>query len=366
MVGAILPDLAESLQINYTLSGTLLSLVAVGNLVSNLVYPAAAIPLGHRRAQTLNLLVFAAAIIGLLLAKSYTGAMTALFIAGCCKGCNSQFCNIYVKENSESPARDISFLHAVAAAGCFAAPMVFGFIANAGIRWQIPVGVYAPLLLSAAAVVFCFARGGNAVAATQKEKLTLPKDTQYYLMALVLAAYIGVENCLAGWFFTYLKSAEIISSGTASALVSLMWFMVLAGRLFTTKIVSRVNPRKLLLSYCAPVSLLFLLLPFMRTVIPLTVVIAGIGFGMAGIYPVAMSIGLENVTGNTSAVALMLAVAAVGGIVTPQIVGIVADLAGDISAGMIAVCVSACALGLLAYIEFMRFRPAGETGKGKA
>lgn len=56
--------------------------------------------------------------------------------------------------------------------------------------------------------------------------------------------------------------------------------------------------------------------------------IAGLGFFFAGIYPTTVSSVGSIIKGSTAGMSLFLAIAALGGIVTPQIVGFLADRIG--------------------------------------
>ncbi len=60
----------------------------------------------------------------------------------------------------------------------------------------------------------------------------------------------------------------------------------------------------------------------------ITVAIVGLGFFCAGIYPMCISSAGSILNGSTSGMAMLLAISALGGIITPQIVGVVADQIG--------------------------------------
>ena len=60
----------------------------------------------------------------------------------------------------------------------------------------------------------------------------------------------------------------------------------------------------------------------------ITVAIAGLGFFFAGIYPTSVSSVGAIIKGSNTGMSMFLAMAALGGIITPQIVGVVADYMG--------------------------------------
>jgi MFS transporter, FHS family, glucose/mannose:H+ symporter len=121
---------------------------------------------------------------------------------------------------------------------------------------------------------------------------------------------------------------NIMSSAYATNLVSFTWVMVMLGRLLTAKLSSKVDKNKLILSYCIATTIFFFLLTATHSLPVITVAIAGLGFFFAGIYPTTVSSVGSIIKGSTAGMSLFLAIAALGGIVTPQIVGFLADRIG--------------------------------------
>ena len=118
-----------------------------------------------------------------------------------------------------------------------------------------------------------------------------------------------------------------MSSTYATHLVSVTWIMVMLGRLLTAKISSKVDKNKLISGYCVATTVFFILLTATHNLAVITVAIAGLGF-FAGIYPTTVSSVGNIIKGSTTGMSLFLAIAALGGIVTPQIVGFLADRIG--------------------------------------
>jgi fucose permease len=137
--------------------------------------------------------------------------------------------------------------------------------------------------------------------------------------------YLGLENCVNGWFVTYFKSMGIMSDAYATNLVSVTWVMVMLGRLLTAKLSEKIHKNKLIFSYCVATAVFFILLIATGNLAVITVAIAGLGFFFAGIYPTSVSCVGKILKGSTTGMSMFLAMAALGGIVTPQLVGIAAD-----------------------------------------
>jgi len=60
----------------------------------------------------------------------------------------------------------------------------------------------------------------------------------------------------------------------------------------------------------------------------ITMAVAGLGFFFAGIYPTCIANAGEFIKGSTRGMSTLLAIASLGGIIMPQIVGILADKIG--------------------------------------
>ena len=76
---------------------------------------------------------------------------------------------------------------------------------------------------------------------------------------------------------------------------------------------------------CLGACVFFLLLISTKNLFVITTAIIGLGFFLAGIYPTCVSEGGALIQGSSSGMSILLAMAALGGIVAPQIVGVIAD-----------------------------------------
>ena len=112
------------------------------------------------------------------------------------------------------------------------------------------------------------------------------------------------------------------------------------GRLLTAKLSSKVDKNKLIFSYCIATTVFFIMLTATHSLPVITAAIAGLGFFFAGIYPTTVSSVGVILKGSTTGMSLFLAIAALGGIVTPQVVGVLADKIG-ITAAILVLAVNA-------------------------
>ena len=337
LVGAILPYLIEEAGVNFSIAGGFLSAFAIGNLLASFINPFLAARIG-RKATTVGMSVMIPISFLLMTLIPPVPVIYLLFTcAGIGRGAVSIINNAVVNDNSDGRPAALNLLHMVFAVGAFLAPFLTSVYINAGLNWR--------------AIVYTIAAGSTLACigyATMKIDYNWPKDSKkgkryeqnsdaeeerksfylnptFYVMGLLLFLYLGLENCVNGWFVTYFKETGIMDDTYATNLVSITWIMVMLGRLMTAKISAAVDKNKLILTYCVATAVFFLLLISTKNLTVITIAIAGLGFFFAGICPTSVSSVGNIIKGSTTGMSMFLAIAALGGIVTPQIVGVVAD-----------------------------------------
>ena len=141
-----------------------------------------------------------------------------------------------------------------------------------------------------------------------------------------------MENCVNGWFISYFKDMNIMTDAYAYTLVSITWSFDIIGRIASAFLSSKMQRRQMILINCIGSAVCFLMLISTKQLGMITVSIVGFGFFCAGIYPTTITSSKSVLKGSVSGMSMLLAVAAIGGIITPQLVGIFADRLGLVSA----------------------------------
>ena len=330
LVGAILPYIIEEAGINYSVAGGFLSAFAIGNLLASFVNP----PMASRIGRKATIVVFSAFIPVMLLVITFLPPVPVIYAAfiliGIGRGSVSIINNAVVNDNSNGRPAALNLLHMTFAAGAFIAPFITSLYTSFGLGWR--AAAYTIIIGSTLSVILAgipesLIRFAKENSSDSKAK-PFYKNSIFYIMGFLLFLYLGLENCVNGWFVTYFKSMDIMSSTYATNLVSVTWIMVMLGRLLTAKISSKVDKNKLISGYCVATTVFFILLTATHNLAVITVAIAGLGFFFAGIYPTTVSSVGNIIKGSTTGMSLFLAIAALGGIVTPQIVGFLADRIG--------------------------------------
>ncbi len=340
-VGAVLPYIIQEAQLSYGLAGGLLSTFAIGNLLASFVNPLMAAKLGRKATIVLLSSLIPITWFAISLLPSVMVMYVLFILMGIGRGSVSIINNAVVNDNSDGKPAALNFLHMSFAVGAFVSPFLTSTFIRLGFGWRIIVYI---IVVATSLSCVGYASMNLNHARPQKEDSQLKdhkkdkrrkpfyKSAVFYIMGLLLFLYLGLENCVNGWFVTYFKSMEIMSTAYATNLVSITWIMVMLGRLLTAKLSQKIDKNKLIMVYCIATAFFFVLLVATSNLVVITIAIIGLGFFFAGIYPTSISSVGAVVKGDDTGMSMFLAMAALGGIITPQIVGIVADGAGLVAA----------------------------------
>lgn len=353
VVGAVLPYLIEETGINYSVAGGLLSAFAIGNLIASFINPPAAKALGRKYSIILLSLLIP---IDLLIIASLAPVpvlYAAFVLLGIGRGSVSITNNMVVNDCDGTP-RALNMLHTSFAVGALLAPFLTGVFIQNGLGWKGIV--YTIMILCGISCIgYIFMPLENKKEeAKQKttEKISF-NNIDFYIVGFILFFYLGAENALNGWFVTYFKSTGIMSDTYATNLVSITWVMILVGRLMTAYISNKISKQKLILINCVCTAACFVLLVSTHSLVVITIAEAGLGFFLAGIYPTGISNAGQYVKGSTTAMSILLAIAALGGIITPQIIGIAADHIGLVGA-ILVLSFNVTAMIILSIVNMIR------------
>ena len=198
----------------------------------------------------------------------------------------------------------------------------------------------------------------NIARSIKKVDRSFLKDRNFWLGAMILFFYISTEYAIVNWLVTYFKDTGILSAQVSQLMTSLLWVVIFIGRMIGAILVGRVPRKYILLTDGVGLLCFFLLVFFSRSELPIFIGIMGVGLFMATIYTSALALGTESIRGNDLGVSTMILIGSTGGIITPAVVGMVAQKAG-IQTGM-GVVVAVTVMLLAAIIASVRNNTAAE------
>lgn len=362
-IGSLLPFIRDSLGLQYAFCGMIVSLHSIGNLISGFASGALAAVWGRKKSILFFNSFFAISYFLIIFSDNNFLLAMSFFLTGMARGATSNFCNASINELAPGKASILNGLHAMFAIGAFSFPLLLLALTKANPEnW-----IYACYFMLAMGILswimyFIIPVSKDSAAKEKKEKpasdFSFFKEPLFYLCTLTLFFYLCAEQGVIGWMITYFKDTGLLPESLSQATASVLWIMILAGRLLTAWLSTKFQKEWLLILMSFGFVGFFLLLLFSSTTPLILVGIMGFGFSMAGIYPTTVSFAGSIIQKYALAWSFILTTASLGAIIMPSIIGKLAETAG-IFYGMqsiIAVVVIdfLCIITLVVYIRKLK------------
>lgn len=347
-IGAMMPFIRDERNLSYALCGTLVSLHSIGNLISSFFAGAFAVKLGRKRSILLFNSCFAIAYAIILFGKDPILLIIAFTMTGLARGATSNFCNTSVNSLAPGKAAWINGLHAMFSIGAFSFPIFLIVLTkNNAANWiyacvfMLIIGILSWIMYFLIPVEEQKPSGksekkGETEGETEGEKenqFGFWRQPIFYMTILTLFFYLCAEQGVIGWLVTYFKDTGLLDASLAQLMASVQWIMILAGRLTTAWLSTKVKKEKLLPIMGVGLVVFFLLLINSQSMVFIIIGIIGFGFSMAGIYPTTVSFSGKLIQEYPLAWSFILTFASLGSILMPSAIGSIAENAG-IAAGM--------------------------------
>ena len=392
--GAILPHIIEEEQLNYAVAGGLISILAIGNFCASIIYPLVKRHFSHRTV-VVAITGLSPLLMFLLTIHPPVYFMYALvFVLGITKGTVTIINNLGMNVATHSSTKYLNILHTTFAIGAFASPFIMAALLALGFQWRIIMyilcvaGAIFPLnywtmdysmleepqqdaanagdrqadgaasvpskgaAMNAGADTACMEKAQPAGAPNLRMLLA---NRSFLIMTFIMFMYVGFENTVNGWFVTYLKDTGVMSSALATAMVSVTWIMMMGGRMGTAQFLQHVNKLQIIFVSALIDFVAIILLVNTHTAMMASIIIAVLGLGMSAIYPTTVAAAGPIIEGSTMGLSLLTGISAIGGIVVPQIIGILADAIG-IAGAMITLVLTVGIMLVLSILAVLRDR----------
>ena len=347
--GVVVSLLQEEYGFAYGMTGTLLSLMSIGNLIAGFLVGVLPGALGMKRSVLLLTIGYAAGYSLMGLTGAVAVLALAFFLVGIAKGSVMNTCTILVSDNSANRTRGMNLMHSCYACGALLCP----FLIAAAARVSTALAVFLLAVLGLMLwLVYGFTPlgGGSQKTARTKEVIdwSFLHTPRFWLLTGLLFCQNAAEQSVTGWMVTYFKGSGIIAGSLAAYTVTVMWGATLVARLLIAFVFPFKNPRKAMVGMSVLCTFFYVLLVMAHTQGMAIVLLFAFAFSMAGLNPTAVA-SAGRMTSVTS-MGIMLPAASSGAILMPWIIGIVAEKAG-LAAGMasnIVPCVGLIVFTLLA------------------
>lgn len=341
VIGAILPSFMIESGISFSAAGGLLSMMAIGNLLASFVFPVMVGYVGKRVSITVLTGFVPVCLLALVFPPPLLVLYIAMLVYGMAKGFITILNNASVNDLfKDKAAGKLNILHCCFAVGAFLSPLLTAVFMLLGLGWKSVI--YVQICLTATAALtygtMNYELPGNSFQRIQKNSDSVKTkhpflfSHQFYCIGLILFFYLGLENCINGWFVTYLQNTGVMSGAFATTLVSVTWLVIMAGRLVCAALTKKCIRSRIILMNAVGSLVCFLLLIATSNLVVITLALVGLGFFLAGIFPTAVADAGPLIQGSAVGMSVLTAISALGGIVTPQLVGTIADKTGIVAA----------------------------------
>lgn len=360
IIGATLPHLMKETGLDYIGAGSILTFFYIGNFFGSFLFTALSARLGDKFSITLMTCLSFLSFVILINTPPLIIINILMLILGLTKGSITLFNNYYVNNMYENPAPKGAILNAMFAIGAFISPFLLSFILYLGFNWRYILGLIA---IIAAFVVAGFFTTDNetllfyknnakgSVANGTNKDMEFIKDKKFYINTVLLFFYLGFEYSVNGWFITYLKDTGIMSVSLATTLVSITWIAILISRLFIAKISQKISPKKIMVFDSLGLLTGFIMLISTKNVFIIVISLFILGLFMAPVFPLSYAVSKESLHGSAFAMTMFTALAAIGGIITPYILGVISNTF-NMSTAVFMLIVNAILIFILSCINY--------------
>ena len=332
-IGSLLPFIKEAKGLDYAFSGLIVSLHSIGNLASGFLAGILAVYLGRKKSILIFESLFSISFLLLIFGGSRFLLALAFLLTGLARGASSNFNNTSINNLAPGKAWAINGLHAMFAVGAFSFPLLLTLATSFDREyWRYICFFMAGMGVLTWALYFFMPVKNEKEKKEKREKQKSDyhffKEPLFLLCTAVLFVYLCAEQGVIGWLITYFEDSGLLSPSLSQIMASVLWVMILAGRLTVAWLSTKMKKENLLVMMGIGFVLFFFVLLFGRSTGMIVVGIMGFGFSMAGIYPTTVSVAGYIIGKYQLAWSFMLTIASFGSIIMPSVIGKIAQQAG--------------------------------------
>jgi len=332
-IGSLLPFIRDARGLEYAFCGLLVSLHSVGNLISSFFAGTLAVTLGRKKSILLFNSFFAIAYLLIIIGDHNLFLALAFLMTGLARGATSNFCNITISNLAPGKAGMINGLHATFSVGAFLFPILLTLLTASNVNNWIYMCFFMLVMGFLSWMLYRIMPVDDYAVKKQEDKKNrygFFKEPTFILCTATLFFYLCVEQGVIGWMVTYFKDTGLLDAALSQITASVLWIMILAGRLTTVWLSNKVKKTSLLRIMGAGIVFFFVILITGKTTLWIVIGIMGFGYSMAGIYPTTVSYAGHIIQKYPMSWSFILTMASMGSILMPLIIGKIAENAGII------------------------------------
>lgn len=356
--GIIVNILQEKYGFSYGMTGTLLSVMSIGNMAASF---ASGMLTGRIGMRITVLFMSCGYFLGYLL-MTVNGAaavlIAAFLLVGIAKGCALNSCTVLVGNHSEDRTKGISVLHGMYAFGALLCPFLIAVMAKGGVNLPM-IGVAAAGALLWILFLTAGLPGPEKKSEDKKRnsEFAFLRQKRFWMLTALIFCQNAAETSVTGWLVTYYKNQGILSGAFSNYTVTVMWSATLIARMLIAFVFPIKNTFKALSVMGFGCTVLYGAMIFVKQPILAVVLLFAFAFSMAGVNPIAVAgVGKEL---SAASVGVLLPIGSIGAIVMPWIIGKVADYV-NLQVGMACNLVGCVGIMVISMILYRKTSMAAE------
>ncbi len=322
--------LQQQWDLSYSMTGTMLSMVVVGNITASFLVGVLSQIIGERMA---NLILSTGSCLGyliLIVTGQPVWLCAGFLIIGLAKGTTLNTGTVLVKRSTDQPTRSVNLAHGFYATGGLVCPFVIAMFGWG--PWWLPMAALSVIGIGHV-ISFMAAKLPSRPDKVDKKRgeWGFLRQPFFWVLTATLFFECGSEQAVTSWVVSYFKSSGILTGFYADLTVTVVWGAMLLARLAIAFLIQFQDSFK---------ALIFMVLGCLVTYGGLLAAPGGFwalgalflfGLAVAGANPTLIASGGSYIT--PTALGVMIATGCTGAVIMPYLVGVVAEGWG-MTAGM--------------------------------
>jgi MFS transporter, FHS family, glucose/mannose:H+ symporter len=352
-LGAVLPGIVERFGIDKTQAGSLFLLMTFGILAGTLVFGPMVDRYGFKGMLLFGTVLIAIGLEGIAFAPSMGALRIAIAIIGFGGGIINGATNALVADiSTEGKHASLNLLgvfFGIGAVGVpFALAVTSGQFSSASLIAGVGGLVAIPFLYIA---ITPFPAPKHAQGFPIATAGGLLREPLLLLMGIMLFLESGMEIAVGGWTSTFVNEELAVGPQKALIILSLYWLGMMIGRMTLGTVLRNVRPVSVMFGCIAIGFTGTVLLLFTHNVAAAVLGVFMLGVGFAAAFPTVLGfVGERYAALSGTAFSLVIAIALLGGMFLPWLMGVVADrygMRGSFVIVPVALVILAMLLGIL-------------------
>lgn len=361
LLGALLPALSQSWQMNDAQAGYLFVAQSAGGMLGASLCGSGVRRFGFPRLLQAGFALMAASLLALSV-SGYAAGAVALVFCGVSLGLTIPTTNLLIAElYSERRAAALNVLNLAWGVGAVVSPLYVAALVRDN-RIALPVVLLAALLLP---ILLLMARAApptlHTTTADTKEPITSSLRHWLEPYALLTAAVVffcvGTESGVGGWLASYAQRMDASADAYWALAQAGFWAGLLCGRALAPFILRKVAELQLIFGglLLALLGMGVILSSRQTAGVAIGALVAGLG--MAAVFPTTIAVFTERLGARASAMTgALFMLAGLGAAVVPWVVGQISALYDDLKSGIVTLLFSILMLIALQAAILLRSR----------